>query len=152
MTKIGIRKANPDDITVLVEFQQRLAYESENLALDLQTVRKGVQAMFDDPTKGAYFVAELDGAITGCHSVTYEWSDWRNGTVWWIQSVYVVEKYRKHGVFKAMFQNLQTLIANDADVMGLRLYVDKSNHGAQKVYEAMGMNGDHYSVFELMKG
>jgi ribosomal protein S18 acetylase RimI-like enzyme len=151
MTKIAIRKARPDDITAIVEFQRRLANESENLTLDQAIVRKGVQAIFDDPTKGAYFVAEIDGSISGCHSITYEWSDWRNGTVWWIQSVYVVEKYRKHGVFKAMFHNLQTLIANDASVMGLRLYVDKSNVRAQKAYEAIGMNGEHYSTFEWMK-
>jgi RimJ/RimL family protein N-acetyltransferase len=151
MTTVSIRKSRPEDLSAIVDFQQRLALESENFHLDATIVTKGINAMFADPSKGTYFIAEVDGEIAGCHSITYEWSDWRNGMVWWIQSVYVVEKHRKNGVFKAMFENLKTLIKNDPNLAGLRLYVDKTNKRAQKVYEAMGMNGEHYSVFELMK-
>lgn len=151
MVRVSIRKAEFHDVPALVEFQQRLALETENFRLDSTTVEKGIKAMFADPTKGTYYIAEVDGALAGCHSITYEWSDWRNAMVWWLQSVYVVEQHRKNGVFKAMFENLKALIKNDQGLGGLRLYVDKSNARAQKVYEAMGMNGEHYSVFELMK-
>lgn len=151
MVVVSIRKSTAKDIDIIAGFQQRLALETENFNLDLSTVKKGMQAMLDDPSKGTYFIAEINGEIAGCHSITYEWSDWRNGMVWWLQSVYVVEKHRKNGVFKAMFDNLKNLIAADPALAGLRLYVDKSNDRAKKVYEAMGMNGEHYSVFELMK-
>lgn len=151
MATVSIRKSQPADIPTIVDFQKRLALESENVQLDGTLVTRGIQAMFDDPSKGIYFVAEVDGELAGCHSITYEWSDWRNGMVWWLQSVYVVDKHRKNGVFKAMFENLKKLINNDPTLVGLRLYVDKTNARAQKVYAAMGMNGDHYSVFELMK-
>jgi ribosomal protein S18 acetylase RimI-like enzyme len=151
MISVSVRKSTPADIDVLADFQQRLAKESENFSLDLNTVKKGILAMFDDPCRGTYFIAEVDGVIAGCHSITYEWSDWRNGMVWWLQSVYVVEKFRKAGVFRAMFEHLQSIIKNDLQVVGLRLYVDKSNSAAQKVYASIGMNGDHYAVFELMK-
>jgi GNAT superfamily N-acetyltransferase len=151
MAIVSIRKATARDIEIIAGFQKRLALETENYNLDLTIVKKGMQAMLDDPSKGIYFVAEVEGEIAGCHSITYEWSDWRNGMVWWLQSVYVVEQHRKNGVFKAMFDNLKNLIAADPGLAGLRLYVDKSNGRAMKVYAAMGMNGEHYSVFELMK-
>jgi ribosomal protein S18 acetylase RimI-like enzyme len=151
MASVSVRKSILADLKTLADFQQRLAKESESFELDLSTVKKGIQAMFDDPSRGTYFIAEVDGVIAGCHSVTYEWSDWRNGMVWWLQSVYVAEQFRKNGVFKAMYDNLQSLIKADPNVVGLRLYVDKSNAAAQKVYASIGMNGDHYAVFELMK-
>ncbi|HEY0652389.1 MAG TPA: GNAT family N-acetyltransferase [Chryseosolibacter sp.] len=151
MATISIRPSRLEEVSVLVNFQQRLALETENVQLDFATVEQGIRAMFADPTKGMYFIAEVDGEVAGCHSITYEWSDWRNGMVWWLQSVYISEKFRKHGVFKAMFENLKRLIGNDPKLAGLRLYVDKSNLRAQHVYQAMGMNGEHYRVFELMK-
>jgi GNAT superfamily N-acetyltransferase len=151
MTSVSIRTSTIPDIEVIAEFQQRLALETENFHLNLPTVTAGIRAMLNDPSKGKYFIAEVDGEIAGCHSITFEWSDWRNGMVWWIQSVYVVKKYRKSGVFKAMFENLKKIIAEDPTLVGLRLYVDRNNTRAQQVYTAMGMNGEHYSVFESMK-
>jgi GNAT superfamily N-acetyltransferase len=148
---ISIRKATFHDIHALVDFQQRLAFESENIRLDAAALKKGMRALFEDPTKGFYNVAEDDGVIVGCHMITFEWSDWRNGTVWWLQSVYVKQSHRKKGVFRKMFENLSAIVKNDPSVIGLRLYVDKTNVHAQRVYEAMGMNGDHYTVYELMK-
>jgi GNAT superfamily N-acetyltransferase len=148
---IVIRPATRVDIPALVDFQQRLATETESLTLDPVVLTQGMEAMFHDPTKGSYFVAVANGQIVGCHMVTYEWSDWRNGMVYWLQSVYVRQDFRKHGVFREMFNTLKARVMNDAGVKGLRLYVDKSNSRAQKVYTAMGMNGDHYSVFEIMK-
>jgi ribosomal protein S18 acetylase RimI-like enzyme len=148
---ISIRKADRSDIPTLISFQQRLAAETENLKLDTTTLNFGMNAMFDDPTRGGYYVAEKNGEVIACHMVTYEWSDWRNGTVYWLQSVYVSEQYRESGIFKHMFNSLMTTIRKDPGIIGLRLYVDKSNSRAQKVYEAMGMNGDHYTVYEWMK-
>lgn len=151
MNTISMRKASHKDIEVLIEFQQKLAAETEGLKLDEVTLQRGMNAMFDDPGKGVYYVAEMNREVIGCHMLTYEWSDWRNGMVYWLQSVYVRESYRKHGVFKVMFQNLMSQIKNDIGIIGLRLYVDKSNERAQKVYTAMGMNGEHYTVYEWMK-
>ena len=148
---ITIRKATFHDIHTLVDFQQRLAFESEGVRLDAGTLKKGMRALFEDPTKGFYNVAEDGDQVVGCHMITYEWSDWRNGMVWWLQSVYVKEAYRKKGVFRKMFENLSAIVKNDPSIVGLRLYVDKTNSRALQVYEAMGMNGDHYTVFELMK-
>ena len=147
---MNIRKATPQDLPVLLDFQCKLAFESENIILDTDILRAGMQALFDDPSKGIYYVAEEDHEIVGCHMITYEWSDWRNGVVWWLQSVYVKESYRQRGVFRKMYDNLVNLIKQDKSIRGLRLYVDKSNERAQRTYEAMGMNGDHYTVFELM--
>jgi GNAT superfamily N-acetyltransferase len=149
--KISIRKFARTDIQELVQFQQELARESEGLSLDADVVQKGMEAMFEDSTKGMYYVAIVDGEIAGCHMITYEWSDWRNGWTYWLQSVYVKPDYRKHGIFTAMFNHLKNLVLNDSGIAGVRLYVDKTNERAQKVYAAMGMNGDHYTVFEWMK-
>ena len=148
---ITIRRATFHDIHVLVDFQQRLALESEGVTLDAATLKKGMRALFEDPTKGFYNVAEDGAEVVGCHMITYEWSDWRNGMVWWLQSVYVKKSHRQKGVFRKMFENLSNTIKKDPSIIGLRLYVDKSNSRAMDVYKAMGMNGDHYTVFELMK-
>ncbi len=148
---ITIRKATIADIPFLVAFQQKLAQETENVTLDNVILHKGMQAMFDDPSKGFYNVVEDNGVVIGCHMITYEWSDWRNGLVWWLQSVYVIESYRKQGIFKLMYENIVRIIQNDPSLIGLRLYVDKTNARAMKVYESMGMNGEHYTVYEWMK-
>lgn len=148
---ITIRKSIASDIPILVDFQQKLALETESVSLDPQILKKGMQALFDDPSKGFYNVVEESGIIIGCHMVTYEWSDWRNGMVLWLQSVYVTESYRKKGIFKMMYDNILRIISEDASLIGLRLYVDKTNERAMKVYQSLGMNGDHYTVYEWMK-
>lgn len=148
---INIRKATLNDLPTLIDFQQRLADESENVKLDAATLAKGMRAMFDDTSKGFYNVAEADAEIVGCHMITFEWSDWRNGMVWWLQGVYVKESHRKHGVFRKMYENIITTVKNDPGLVGLRLYVDKTNSRAQKVYTAMGMDGEHYTMFEKMR-
>jgi GNAT superfamily N-acetyltransferase len=148
---ISIRKATVADIPSLATFQQKLAQETENVMLDSAILHKGLQAMFDDPSKGFYNVVEDNGVVIGCHMITYEWSDWRNGLVWWLQSVYVIESYRKQGIFKLMYENIVRIIRENSSLIGLRLYVDKSNARAMKVYESMGMNGEHYTVYEWMK-
>jgi GNAT superfamily N-acetyltransferase len=148
---INVREATRKDMETIADFQLKLAHETELVTLDKTVVLLGLEAMFDDPSKGKYFVAEINGEIAACHSITYEWSEWRNGVVWWIQSVYVAEKFRKSGVFKVMFEALKQKMHTQYDVRGIRLYVDNTNSRAQQVYRALGMNGEHYSVFELMR-
>ena len=140
------------DIDTIADFQVKMAFETENgLKLDPPTVVKGVTAVMDDPSKGKYWLAEVDGQVVGCLLTVPEWSDWRNGTVLWIHSVYVHENFRKHGVYKALYAHLKTMVEESPDLRGLRLYVDKTNLKAQKVYEALGMSGEHYHLFEWMK-
>jgi GNAT superfamily N-acetyltransferase len=148
---ISIRKAVAQDMPLLADFQLSLAQETENVQLDKAIVMKGLKALFDDPSRGQYYVAEYNQQAVGCHLITFEWSEWRNGMVWWLQSVYVSAEYRKHKIFSAMYNNLIRTIQDNPSVIGLRLYVDKSNEQAQQVYKAMGMNGEHYTVFEWMK-
>jgi ribosomal protein S18 acetylase RimI-like enzyme len=148
---IQIRRATVADIPTLVAFQMSLALESENVILDQGILATGLKALFEDPTKGYYNIAEDGTEPIGCHMVTYEWSDWRNGMVLWLQSVYVRETYRKKGVFRKMYDNLTEVIQKDPGLRGLRLYVDKSNARAMKTYESMGMDGSHYTVYEWMK-
>jgi GNAT superfamily N-acetyltransferase len=146
-----IRKATQADIPTLIDFQLQLAMETERVTLNPQVLEEGMNSMFTDPSRGFYNVAVMENEIIGCHMITYEWSDWRNGWAYWFQSVYVKERYRKSGVFKKMYDNMKAIAANDNGIIGLRLYVDKSNSRAQKAYAAMGMNGDHYTVYEWMK-
>jgi GNAT superfamily N-acetyltransferase len=148
---IEVRPANPPDAAAVAEFQVLMARETEGMHLNPPTVARGVQAVFDDPAKGAYYVAHDRGRVVGCLLITHEWSDWRGGTIWWIQSVYVIPEARRRGVFAALYAHVRTLVADDPALLGLRLYVDKRNARAQKVYEALGMNGEHYQVFEWMK-
>lgn len=148
---ILIQRATHEHLHVLVEMQQRLASETEHIYLPTDTVTKGMTALFDDSAKGEYYVAFDGKEAVGCFLITYEWSDWRNGMVWWLQSVYVHESARKSGVFRKMFEYVMGLIEQNPGIIGLRLYVDKSNERAMKVYEAMGMDGSHYTVYEKMK-
>jgi GNAT superfamily N-acetyltransferase len=148
---IQIRKATLQDLETLIAFQQKLAFESEGISLDAENLTAGMSALLNDPHKGVYYVATDDQLIVGCHLITYEWSDWRNGMVWWLQSVYVVESHRNKGVFRVMYENIIRMIKADPSLIGLRLYVDKTNARAMQVYDAMGMNGEHYTVYEWMK-
>jgi ribosomal protein S18 acetylase RimI-like enzyme len=143
-----IRKARPTDAAVIAEFNTRIAWETEKLHLDPQTIRRGVRAVLKDPGKGTYFVAEIEGAVVGQLLITYEWSDWRNGNFWWIQSVYVAAAHRQAGVFRSLFAQVQKLAQARRDVCGLRLYVEKHNDRAQHAYAKLGMAKTHYEVFE----
>lgn len=144
------REALPADASAIIEFQLAMARETEDLELDRDILTKGVHALFDDPNLGRYYVAEEDGRVAGSLMITYEWSDWRNGMVWWIQSVYIAPEFRRRGLYAGLYQHVKSMVEQSA-VRGIRLYVDKRNTSAQEVYTRLGMNGEHYLVFEWMK-
>ncbi len=127
-----------------------MAMETENLILDSATLTKGVMAVFTDKTKGQYYVAEDNKKVVASLMITYEWSDWRNASVWWFQSVYVIPEYRRKGVFRMMYDYIKKEGLKE-NIAGLRLYVEAENHRAQKTYEAMGMNGSHYKTYEWLR-
>jgi ribosomal protein S18 acetylase RimI-like enzyme len=148
---LRIRAGTIQDTEVIVCFQIALAQETENLILDSKTVHLGVQAVFNDSRKGQYWVAEVDQQICGILLEVPEWSDWRNGTVLWIHSVYVDMKFRKMGVFKSLYLHLKNRVQSSNDLRGLRLYVDKRNTIAQNVYQSLSMDSSHYALYEWMK-
>ena len=148
---IEIRRGRRKDASNIIDFQIRMAKETEDFALDRPTAEKGVHAVFDDPHKGAYWIAESDNEVVGCLLTVPEWSDWRNGTVLWIHSVYVIPRARRRGVFRMMYETLKNAVEQSADLRGLRLYVERENERAQKTYNAMGMDGNHYKMFEWMR-
>ncbi len=148
---ITVRPADPLDFETIAVFQMAMARETENLQLDKTTVVAGVKRVFAKPALGKYFVAEMDGEVVASLLITYEWSDWRNATVYWIQSVYVKPQVRRQGVFKTMYLHIKAMVEADDTVTGIRLYVDKTNMRARRVYEKLQMNGDHYALYEWMK-
>ena len=139
-------------MAVIADFNLRLAEETENLRLDPERVRTGVAALLKDPSKGLYYVAEVDGMVAGQVMITYEWSDWRNGNIWWLQSVYVKQEFRRQGIFRALFKHLEELARQRDDVCGLRLYMHADNTRARRSYEELGMKHTKYEVFELALG
>ena len=143
-----IRTASLEDAASLVIFNQAMAMETEGKQLDPETLKKGVESVFDDVKKGFYVVAEDDGAIVGGLMVTYEWSDWRNRWFWWIQSVYILPNFRGKGIYRGLYEHIVKKASEEKDVCGIRLYVEKENFQAQKVYEKTGMEISHYLMFE----
>ena len=184
--EIKIVKASKEDIQTIVDFQLKMALETEELELDPVILKKGVTAVIDDSSKASYFIAKVsctnspsgsassaasptasssaspttslssteraEEVAAGMLMITLEWSDWRNGWVWWIQSVYVDREFRKYGVFKELYNHIKSIVESSENIRGIRLYVDKRNTRAQKVYESLGMTGEHYSTYEWMKG
>ena len=144
-----IRPARVEDVETIVDFNARMAQETEGLGLDRSTLSAGVRAVFEKPTGARYFVAEIDGRVVGQLMLTDEWSDWRNGPIWWIQSVYVAPEFRGCGVFRALYQHVEAL-AREQGAAGLRLYVEQDNAAAQRTYERLGMTMTHYRVMERM--
>src|SRR6185503_21314109 len=146
-----IRRATRDDAAIIADFNIRMAMETEKLALDPKVIGPGVAAIFEDEAKGKYFVAEIGGKVAGCLLITHEWSDWRNGDIWWIQSVYVHADFRRRGVFSALYRHVESE-ARAAGAVGIRLYMEHDNATAQATYERMGMHLTHYRVLEEMFG
>ncbi len=149
--EIRYRDGNIRDLIDIVEFQIAMARETEGIELNRYVCTRGVEAVFEDRNLGRYFVGEAGGAVIASLLITPEWSDWRNGMVWWIQSVYVKPEFRRRGVYAGLYEHIKRIAENNESVKGIRLYVDKSNVAAQEVYRRLGMNGEHYQVFEWMK-
>ena len=147
---IHIRRATVEDAATIAAFNQGIASETEDKHLDDAIVGPGVANLLSDEADGRYWIAEIEGQPAGQIMVTYEWSDWRNGNVWWIQSVYVASDYRRQGVFSALYRAVEALAEEDADACGIRLYVEKQNDAAQATYRKLGMQGDTYLVMESM--
>ncbi len=145
-----IRTAAEKDAGDIIGFQQKMAMETENVTLDPDVLAMGLKRLFEDPAKGKYYVAEQNEEVIGCLMTTFEWSEWRCGNVLWIQSVYVKPAYRGKRVFKKMYEHIKSLVTPQSEYRGIRLYVDQSNKAAQEVYQKLGMNGEHYQVFEWM--
>jgi GNAT superfamily N-acetyltransferase len=149
--KVKYRDANMRDLLPIVDFQVEMARETEQVALDVHVCMRGVEAVFEDRSLGRYVIAEVDGHAIGSLLLTYEWSDWRNGVVWWIQSVYVKPEHRRQGIYAGLYKHVQRVANVNEIVKGIRLYVDRGNIAAQEVYRKLGMDGEHYRVFEWMK-
>ena len=146
-----IQEATTSNIETIKNFQIKMAKESEEMILDNNIITKGVEAVFSDSSKGVYYVAEENSIVVASLLTTFEWSDWRNAYVLWIQSVYVMPEYRRKGVFKKMYQYLKDIVEKSDKYIGLRLYVDKTNTNAQKVYDNIGMTQEHYFMYEWFK-
>lgn len=149
MPDITIRLATIDDAEFLVRGNAAMALETEHLSLDLDRLRNGVHSLFEDRSRGVYYIAEAAGRRVGQMMITYEWSDWRNGVFWWIQSVWVEPAFRGQGVFKALYAHVENLAKADGGVCGLRLYVENNNQRAQATYERCGMTRTVYQMFEV---
>ena len=145
---IVIRQAVLEDAPVLARFNIDMARETESKTLDAPTITAGVRALFADPGKGFYLVAEIGPAVAGALMVTREWSDWRDGDFWWIQSVYVAPPYRRRGVYRGLHEAVRARAAEHHEVCGLRLYVKQGNARAQASYRALGMGANGYLVYE----
>lgn len=146
-----IRKAEEKDIPVIAEYNCKLAWETEELKLDPETVTKGVAAVIRDSGKGIFFLYEVDNRIAGQLMITKEWSDWRNGEFWWIQSVYVHKEFRRRGIFKYLYEHAHKIAVENDDICGIRLYVEKENINAQKTYKSLGMEETNYRLYEFSK-
>ncbi len=149
---IQIRPATKHDVDTIVEFNRAMALETENRRLDLSTLRQGIHAFLENSGYGSYIVAELPEDTSrkpvGQLMITYEWSDWRNGVFWWIQSVYVAPERRGKGVFRALYDHILAKAKTDPKVCGIRLYVERENRSAQTVYQRVGLVPSVYTVYE----
>ena len=145
---LTIRRATPADADVLAAYNSAMALETERRALEPALIGAGVRAALADERRGIYYVAEHDGRVIGQLFITYEWSDWRNGVFWWIQSVYVTPDARRQGVYRALHQAVAAAARQTPGVCGLRLYVERENARAQQTYRRLGMQQTHYLLFE----
>ena len=160
---VGFRRGMVGDVGSIIEFQVAMAFETEGIRLDREVCAKGVAEVYSNPYRGQYFVAEIfhesgspveadiQSEIVASLLIIPEWSDWRNGEVWWIHSVYVKPQYRGKRIFSQLYQHVKSIVESRDDVRGLRLYVDKRNSSAQSVYHKLGMTNEHYDLYEWMK-
>ena len=147
-SSIKIRKAKIEDLETIVKFNYNLAKETEDKELDLEILTKGVRAILNDSAKGQYYVYVIDNKVVGQIMHTYEWSDWRNGMLLWVQSVYVDSEYRRKGIFKELYNYVKNLCDEDNGIAGIRLYVEKENFNAKATYKSLGMEECNYHMYE----
>lgn len=147
---LNIRDATPSDCEIIADYNCRIAMETEDVRLDPETIKRGVAALLGDDSKGRYWLAIDGDNIAGQIMVTYEWSDWRNGMLWWIQSVYVDADYRRKGIFTALYQHVEALAKSTPNIAGIRLYVDEDNTRAQNTYDVLGMKMTTYRVMQAL--
>lgn len=148
MSYYFIREARSEDADVLVDFNIKMARETEQKTLDPKVIQKGIMKLFKEPDLGFYTVVEVDGEIAGALMITAEWSDWRNGLFWWIQSVYILPEFRRQGIFASLYKHIRNRARQDPAICGLRLYVEKENKRAQRTYLKVGMQETDYRVYE----
>ena len=145
---IHVREGTTEDVEAIAAFQEAMARETEDKPLDAATVRAGVRGLLARPAHGFYLVAERAGAVVGSLMVTPEWSDWRGGFFWWVQSVYVDPAARRTGVYRALYASVRARALEADGVIGIRLYVERENTGARATYERLGMHETHYRLYE----
>jgi ribosomal protein S18 acetylase RimI-like enzyme len=146
-----VRLAKPADARTIVEFNAAMALETEDKRLLPEVIGAGVRSLLRNPQAGFYLIAQRENLAVGALMITKEWSDWRNGTFWWIQSVYVRPAFRRQGVYKRLYRHVQAMAAKDKRVCGFRLYVERENRRAQTTYRKLGMKKTRYLVFEELK-
>jgi ribosomal protein S18 acetylase RimI-like enzyme len=147
---LAIRRATVADAAAIIEFNRLMALETEDKVLEPPVLAAGVAAVLADAHKGHYLLAEEAGAVLGQMMITFEWSDWRNGWIWWIQSVYVRPEARRRGIFRALYCHVYQAACHDPQVIGLRLYVERDNQAAQQTYRRLGMERAGYLMFEKL--
>ncbi|MEL6214242.1 MAG: GNAT family N-acetyltransferase [Pseudomonadota bacterium] len=145
---LTIRRAEQSDANAIVSGNQSMAMETEDKQLEAAVLKPGVSRLLADASLGRYWIAEVDEQYAGQIMVTLEWSDWRNGHFWWIQSVYIAKQFRRQGVFTALYEKVRSE-ARNADAVGLRLYVEHENTGAIATYETLGMSEPGYKMMEV---
>jgi len=150
--KLTIRRGSESDLSRIVAFNAAMALETEGKTLDQDLLSRGVEHLMAHREKGFYLVAEKDGEVVGCLMITHEWSDWRNGSFWWIQSVYVTPAHRRQGVYSALYGEVRRMAIQDPHVIGFRLYVEKDNRTARETYVQLGMTESPYRLYEAGLG
>jgi len=145
---IAVRPARQADVPLMARWAESMALETEDKQLDGAVVLRGIQRAFDDANKGRYFIAESAGRPVGTLMLTWEWSDWRDGWWWWIQSVYVDNDFRRRGVYRALYAHVLAMAQADPEVRGIRLYVEQENLNARRTYEFLGMKNAGYAMYE----
>lgn len=148
--EVQIRTAEPQDIETIVELNLAMAWETEHVSLSQATLTQGVRSVMGNPGHGFYVVAESDGQVVGCLLITFEWSDWRCGLFWWIQSLYIRPLFRRQGIFRQLHDFVKTEAIGRCNVCGIRLYVEQSNQVAQRAYQEIGMHARSYRMYEQM--
>jgi len=149
--EIDIRQAIPADARQISSFNQNMAFETEGIRLESEVILAGTCRLIDNRNLGFYLVAECEREIVASLMVTTEWSDWRNGVFWWIQSVYVMPQWRRQGIYRRLYEKVKELAETDRDVCGYRLYVERENTTAQSTYRNVGMSQTHYRMYEELK-